>query len=66
MILGGIWYFPKIRGTLWGPHSKASSILGSILGSPYFGKLPVRASGLGLRTHSCGIWTWAYKFRAQG
>ena len=27
-----IWGFPKIRGTL--------SVLGSILGSPYFGKLP--------------------------
>ena len=36
-----IWEFPKIRGTLLrGPHNKDYSILGSILGSPYFGKLP--------------------------
>ena len=29
------------RGTLFGgPHNKDYSILGSILGSPYFGKLP--------------------------
>ena len=35
------WGFPKIRGTLFGgPHNKDYSILGSILGSPYFGKLP--------------------------
>ena len=33
--------FPKIRGTLLGvPQNKDYSILGSILGSPYFGKLP--------------------------
>ena len=33
--------FPKIRGALFGgPHNKDYSILGSILGSPYFGKLP--------------------------
>ena len=32
--------FPKIRCTFWGPHKKDYSILGSILGSPYFGKLP--------------------------
>ena len=32
---------PKIRGTLFGgPNNKDYSILGSILGSPYFGKLP--------------------------
>ena len=36
-----IWGFPKIRGTIFGsPHNKDYSILGSILGSPYFGKLP--------------------------
>ena len=36
------WGFPKIRGTFFwgGPHNKDYSILGSILGSPYFGKLP--------------------------
>ena len=33
--------FPKIRGTLFGgPQNKDYSILGSILGSPSFGKLP--------------------------
>ena len=36
-----VWGFPKIRGTfLEGPNNKDYSILGSILGSPYFGKLP--------------------------
>ena len=35
--------FLKIRGTLFGgPYNKDYSILGSILGSPYFGKLPYR------------------------
>ena len=38
-----IWGFPKIRGVLFrGPHNKDYSILGSILGSLYFGKLPYR------------------------
>ena len=38
---GTMWGFPKIRGTLiGGPHNKDYSILGSILGSPNFGKLP--------------------------
>ena len=33
--------FPKIRGTFFGgPNNKDYSILGSILGYPYFGKLP--------------------------
>ena len=36
-----MWDFPKIRGTIpRGPHNKDYSILGSILGSPYLGKLP--------------------------
>ena len=36
-----IWGFPKIRGNLFGgPYNKDYSILGSILGSPYFGELP--------------------------
>ena len=35
-----IWEFPKLRVPFWGPHNKDCSILGSILGSPYFGKLP--------------------------
>ena len=40
MALSRIWGFPKIRGTILGVHNKDYSILGSILGSPYFGKLP--------------------------
>ena len=33
--------FPKIRATFFGgPHIRDYSVLGSILGSPYFGKLP--------------------------
>ena len=33
--------FPKIRGTLFvGPYNKDYTILGYILGSPFFGKLP--------------------------
>ena len=40
-VYGEIWVVPKIRGPLFrGPHNKDYSILGSILGSPYFGKLP--------------------------
>ena len=36
-----IWGFPYFRGTLFrGPYNKDYSILGSTLGSPYFGKLP--------------------------
>ena len=32
--------FPEIRGTfLGGPNNKDYRVLGSILGSPYFGKL---------------------------
>ena len=43
-----MWRFPKIRGILFrGPYDKDYSILGSILGSPYFGKLPYRGLGLG-------------------
>ena len=44
---GAKWEFPKIRGTvLEDPQNKDYSILGSILGSPYFGKLP-NTSGIG-------------------
>ena len=32
--------FPKLGYLTGGPHNKEYSILGSILGSPYFGKLP--------------------------
>ena len=35
--VGKIWGLPKIKGTLSGPYYRS---LGSILGSPYFGKLP--------------------------
>ena len=36
----GRWGFPKIGGTCFGgPHNKDYSILGSLLGSRYFGKL---------------------------
>ena len=36
-----IWGFPKILGTFsLGPYNKDYSSLGSILGPPYFGKLP--------------------------
>ena len=39
--LGHMWGFPKIRGTSYGgPDNKDYSILGSILGSPHFGKVP--------------------------
>ena len=37
----GYSFFAKIRATFFGgSHNKDCSILGSILGSPYFGKLP--------------------------
>ena len=32
--------FPKLGVPFGGPHNKDYGILGSILGSPYFGKLP--------------------------
>ena len=35
-----IVFFPKLGVPFWGPYDKGYSILGSILGSPYFGKLP--------------------------
>ena len=35
-----IWEFPKVRGTILEvPIIRTINILGSILGSPYFGKL---------------------------
>ena len=43
METGIIWGFPEIRSTLLGgPYNKDYSILGSILGSPYLGKLPYK------------------------
>ena len=39
--MGYVRGFAKIWGTFWGGlHNKDNSILGSILGSPYWGKLP--------------------------
>ena len=39
-----MWEFPKIRGPLfWGPYNKDPTIEGTILGSPYFQKLPCSA-----------------------
>ena len=32
--------FPELGVAFWGPYNKDYSILGSILGSPYFEKLP--------------------------
>ena len=38
-----IWQFPKIWSTIFrGPNNKDYNILGSILGSPYLGKLPFK------------------------
>ena len=37
--------FPKLGVPFWGSHTKDYSILGSILGSRYFGKLPSFCSG---------------------
>ena len=43
-----IYGLPKIRGTFLGnPQNKDDSIFGSILRSPYFGKLPYGILGLG-------------------
>ena len=33
--------YAKLGVPFWGPHNKDCSIFGSILGSPYLGKLPV-------------------------
>ena len=42
-----IWGFPKIMGNLCGgPRNKDYSILGSMLGFPYFGKVPYGLEGL--------------------
>ena len=42
--------FPKIRGSFWGPPILrmivTDSIFGSMLGSPYLGKLPFKAGNL--------------------
>ena len=45
--MGSIEYggFPKLGVPFWGSQDKEYSILGSILGSPHFGKLPYRGHG---------------------
>ena len=44
IFLGAIWGFPKIRGAILGvPIIRIILFWGSILGSPYFGKLPYRS-----------------------
>ena len=48
MELRGILYhcymggFPKSGVQFWGPHNEDHNILGAILGSPCFGKLPYK------------------------
>ena len=44
-IFGG---FPKLGVPFWGSHSKDSSILGSMLGSPFLGKLPSALGDMGV------------------
>ena len=45
-ITGNIWGFPKIRGTILGvPIIRTIIFWGSMLGSPYFGKLPYTLAG---------------------
>ena len=52
-----IWEILEIRGTfLGGPHKKDKSILGSILGSPYFGKLPFAWGIVRHRLHFCAVY----------
>ena len=52
--------FLKLGVSYWGgPHNKDYSILGSILGSPYLGKLPngLESKGtLGFRVWGLGVW----------
>ena len=36
----GFGCFPKLGVPFWGSHNKGYSVWGSMLGSPYFGKLP--------------------------
>ena len=57
--------FPKIRCTFFGePHNKDYSILGSILGSPYFGERPCLRDTLSPRsTHSPTTKLSAWKAR---
>ena len=53
LLKGSMLGFPKIRGTFFGdPYKKDFDVLGSILGSPYFGKVPC----------NCTVDTWALKW----
>ena len=43
LLVGPYGGFPKLGGLPFlGPHNKDYNIFGSILGSPYFGKLPYK------------------------
>ena len=54
------WGIPKIRGTLFGGlHDKAYSILGSMLGSSYLGKLPC------LKVHPPSLKNSVHQMRGQ-
>ena len=62
---GGIWGFPKIRGTfLGGLNIKDYSIWGCILGTPYLEKLPYRIPGL--RAHARRPWFSSLECRFHG
>ena len=55
-VIGVIRGFPKIRGYHFGSsHNKDYSILGSILGSPYFGKLPLLVTLLARATAAARV-----------
>ena len=62
------WGFPKIRGTLFeSPNNKDCNILGSILGSPYFGKLPfIRAPMFSPRLRLSSSKYWGRHRAANG
>ena len=58
-----MWGFPKSRGTILGvPIIRNYSILGSILGSPYFGKLPCGD----FREYTGGMLGYKGKYRILG
>ena len=63
--------FPKIRGSfLGGPYKKDYSILGSRLGSPYFGRLPrafLKGSFKGdIGPYNTGAIYWSYGWLSKG
>ena len=60
-VLGLVWEFPRKMGYPFGaPYYKDYSIWGSILRSPYFGKLPYL--GLGFRVWGLGFRDWGLGF----